>query len=93
MPVVLPLVYPLLQSLGTDMVSFGMIFSMSVIIGGLTPPVGSYLFVTVTVVKSSVTKLVPWMLLMIAVDIFVLLIVAIFPQFSTWLPNALLGPM
>ena len=93
MPVVLPLVYPLLQSLGTDMVSFGMIFSMSVIIGGLTPPVGSYLFVTVTVVKSSVTKLVPWMLLMIAVDIFVLLIVAVFPQFCTWLPNALLGPM
>ena len=93
MPVVLPLVYPLLQSLGTDMVSFGIIFSMSVIIGGLTPPVGSYLFVTVTVVKSSVTKLVPWMLLMIAVDIFVLLIVAVFPQFCTWLPNALLGPM
>ena len=93
MPVVLPLVYPLLQSLGTDMVSFGMIFSMSVIIGGLTPPVGSYLFVTVTVVKSSVTKLVPWMLLMIAVDIFVLLIVAVFPEFCTWLPNALLGPM
>ena len=93
MPVVLPLVYPLLQSLGTDMVSFGMIFSMSVIIGGLTPPVGSYLFVTVTVVKSSVTKLVPWMLVMIVVDIIVLLLVAVFPSFSTWLPNALLGPM
>lgn len=93
MPVVLPLVYPLLQSLGTDMVSFGLIFSMSVIIGGLTPPVGSYLFVTVTVVKSSVTKLVPWMCVMIVVDIFVLLLVAVFPGFCTWLPNALLGPM
>ena len=93
MPVVLPLVYPLLQSLGTDMVSFGLIFSMSVIIGGLTPPVGSYLFVTVTVVKSSVTKLVPWMCVMIVVDIFVLLLVAVFPSFCTWLPNALLGPM
>ena len=93
MPVVLPLVYPLLQSLGTDMVSFGMIFSMSVIIGGLTPPVGSYLFVTVTVVKSSVTKLVPWMMIMIVVDIIVLLMVATIPGFCTWLPNALLGPM
>ena len=93
MPVVLPLVYPLLQSLGTDMVSFGMIFSMSVIIGGLTPPVGSYLFVTVTVVKSSVTKLVPWMMVMIVVDIIVLLMVATIPGFCTWLPNALLGPM
>ena len=76
-----------------DMVSFGLIFSMSVIIGGLTPPVGSYLFVTVTVVKSSVTKLVPWMCVMIVVDIFVLLLVAVFPSFCTWLPNALLGPM
>jgi len=93
MPVILPLVYPLLQSLGCDMVQFGLVFSICTIIGGLTPPVGSYLFVTVTVVKASVTKLVPWMMAMIVVDIFVVLLVAIFPGFVTWLPNLLLGPM
>ena len=93
MPVVLPLVYPLLQSLGCNMVQFGLMFSMCTIIGGLTPPVGSYLFVTVTVVKSSVTKLIPWMLVMIAVDILVVLLVTFFPGFGTWLPTALLGPM
>lgn len=93
MPVILPLVYPLLQSLGCDMVQFGLVFSICTIIGGLTPPVGSYLFVTVTVVKASVTKLVPWMMVMIAVDIFVVLLVALFPGFVTWLPNLLLGPM
>lgn len=93
MPVILPLVYPLLQSLGCDMVQFGLVFSICTIIGGLTPPVGSYLFVTVTVVKASVMKLVPWMMVMIAVDIFVVLLVAIFPGFVTWLPNLLLGPM
>ena len=54
---------------------------------------GSYLFVTVTVVKSSVTKLVPWMMVMIAVDIVVLLLVATIPGFCTCLPNLLLGHM
>ena len=93
MPVILPLVYPLLQSLGCDMVQFGLVFSICTIIGGLTPPVGSYLFVTVTVVKASVTKLVPWMMVMIVVDVFVVLLCAIFPGFVTWLPNLLLGPM
>jgi C4-dicarboxylate transporter DctM subunit len=93
MPVILPLVYPLLASLGCDMVQFGLVFSICTIIGGLTPPVGSYLFVTVTVVKASVTKLVPWMMVMILVDVIVVLLVAIFPGFCTWLPNLLLGPM
>lgn len=93
MPVILPLVYPLLQSLGCDMVQFGLMFSMCTIIGGLTPPVGSYLFVTVTVVKSSVTKLIPWMMVMIVVDIIVVLLVTFIPSFCTWLPNLLLGPM
>lgn len=93
MPVILPLVYPLLQSLGCNMVQFGLMFSMCTIIGGLTPPVGSYLFVTVTVVKSSVVKLIPWMLVMIAVDLFVVLLVTFFPSFCTWLPDLFLGAM
>lgn len=93
MPVILPLVYPLLQSLGCNMVQFGLMFSMCTIIGGLTPPVGSYLFVTVTVVKSSVVKLIPWMLVMIAVDLLVVMLVTLFPGFCTWLPDLFLGPM
>ena len=64
MPVVLPLVYPLLQKLGMNMVQFGLFFTLCTIVGGLTPPVGSYLFVTVTVVKTGVTKLIPWMMVM-----------------------------
>jgi len=93
MPVILPLVYPLLQRLGCDMVQFGLVFSMCVIVGGLTPPVGSYLFVTVTVVKTGVTKLIPWMIVMIIVDLFVIMLTVLFPGFCTWLPNLLLGPM
>ncbi|MCR5576704.1 MAG: TRAP transporter large permease, partial [Oscillospiraceae bacterium] len=93
MPVVLPLVYPLLQSLGCDMVQFGLVFTLCTIIGGLTPPVGSYLFVTVTVVKVGVTKLIPWMMVMILVDLIVVALTVFIPGYCTWLPNALLGAM
>lgn len=93
MPVVLPLVFPLLQSLGCNMVQFGLVFSMCTIVGGLTPPVGSYLFVTVTVVKTGVTKLIPWMLVMIAVDLLVILTTVFVPGFCTWLPDWLLGAL
>lgn len=93
MPVILPLVFPLLQSLGCNMVQFGLMFSMCTIIGGLTPPVGSYLFVTVTVVKTGVTKLIPWMLVMIAVDLLVVMLITLFPSFCTWLPDLLLGAL
>ncbi len=93
MPVVLPLVYPLLQSLGCNMVQFGLMFTLCTIIGGLTPPVGSYLFVTVTVVKTGVTKLIPWMMVMIVVDLIVVAMVTFIPGFCTWLPDLLLGPM
>lgn len=93
MPVVLPLVYPLLQSLGCNMVSFGLMFTLCTVIGGLTPPVGSYLFVTVTVVKTGVTKLIPWMMVMILVDIIVVLLITFVPGFCNWLPDLILGAM
>ena len=93
MPVVLPLVFPLLQKLGCNLVQVGLVFSMCTIVGGLTPPVGSYLFVTVTVVKTGVTKLIPWMLVMIAVDLLVIMLVALFPGFCTWLPDLALGAL
>ena len=72
------------------MIQFGIMFSMSVIIGGLTPPVGSYLFVTCSVVKESVIKLIPWMMVMVAVDLFVIMLVIFFEPFATFLP-AMLG--
>ena len=93
MPVVLPLVYPLLQKMGVDMVQFGLFFTLCTVVGGLTPPVGSYLFVTVTVVRVGVTKLIPWMMVMILVDLIVILMITFIPGFCSWLPNALLGPM
>ena len=44
MMVLLPIFYPIVKNLGVDMIAFGVWFSISTVLGGLTPPVGVYLF-------------------------------------------------
>lgn len=91
MPIILPIVYPLLQSMGCNMVQFGVMFCMCTIIGGLTPPVGCYLFVSASVVKEKVTKIIPWMYLMVAVDVVFMLITLFWEPFATFLPKLVFG--
>ena len=91
MPIILPIVYPLLQSMGCNMVQFGVMFCMCTIIGGLTPPVGCYLFVSAAVVKEKVTKIIPWMCLMVVVDVVFMLITLFWEPFATFLPKMIFG--
>ena len=91
MPIILPIVYPLLQSMGCNMVQFGVMICMCTIIGGLTPPVGCYLFVSASVVKERVTKIIPWMYLMVAVDVVFMLLTLFWEPFATFLPSLIFG--
>ena len=91
MPIILPIVYPLLQSMGCNMVQFGVMFCMCTIIGGLTPPVGCYLFVAASVIREKATKIIPWMFVMVAVDVAFMLVTLFWEPFATWLPTLLLG--
>ena len=93
MPVVLPIVYPLLKSMGANMNQFGVMFCLCTIMGGLTPPVGCYLFISGSVVKERVTKIIPWMLVFIAVEIAIVLLTAFWEPFATFLPNLMMGKM
>lgn len=89
MPIVLPIVYPLLQSLGCNMNQFGVMFCLCTVMGGLTPPVGIYLFLSASITKSKVQKVIPWMLVMIAIVISAILIATLWTPFTTFLPNLL----
>lgn len=91
MPVILPIVFPLLQSMGCNMNQFGVMFCLCTIMGGLTPPVGVYLFMSATVAKVKATKIIPWMMVMISICLLTVLIAALWPAFTTFLPNLMLG--
>lgn len=47
----IPVMFPLIQMIGMDTVHFGIIFSLMITIGMITPPVGQVLFITCNVSK------------------------------------------
>jgi len=69
--VLVPLVLPVARAVGVDLVHFGVVIVVNMMIGLLTPPYGVLLFVlsglTGTPVKEIVRELVPFILALIAV--------------------------
>lgn len=89
---VLPMLIPVAQQVGIDLVFFGVMTTLNMMIGILTPPMGMALFVVAQVGKmpvSTVTKgVVPFLL-----PIFLsLIIITLCPSIVTFLPNLVMGP-
>lgn len=88
---VLPMLIPVAEQVGIDMVFFGVMTTLNMMIGILTPPMGMALFVVAQVGKmsvSTVTKgVVPFLL-----PIFITLVtITAFPQIVIFLPNLIMG--
>jgi C4-dicarboxylate transporter DctM subunit len=91
MVIILPMIYPLVSSLGIDMLNFGVLFSISTVIGGLTPPVGLYLFLAMDITKSSFIEVVPYMYIVSGILLFVMALMLFFPSISTFIPYLLMS--
>lgn len=89
MVMTLPVVFPLLTGVGYDAIWLGVVVTMMIEIGMLTPPVGMNLFVLVGIARGEVDLpgaaigAVPfWLLLLLGV----VLLTAV-PGLATWLPS------
>jgi tripartite ATP-independent transporter DctM subunit len=89
----LPIVFPLLTGLGFDPVWLGVVVTLMIEVGMLTPPVGMNLFVLVGITGREVTleeaaraAMPYWLVLMLAV-----VILTLFPAIATWLPGQAFG--
>ena len=87
----LPILIPMFEALGLDLIWFGILVIKYVEIGLITPPVGFNVYVIKSVVGDSVPletifKGVTWFVVM---DVITLLILIAFPAISTWLPNTM----
>jgi tripartite ATP-independent transporter DctM subunit len=82
-----PIFLPVVTELGVDPVHFGIMMVMNLCVGLCSPPVGSVLFIGVSVAKTSIQKVIkPLMPLYVAMFI-VLLLVTFIPEISLWLPS------
>jgi tripartite ATP-independent transporter DctM subunit len=84
-----PILVPLVQAYGIDPVHFGVMMILNLMIGLLTPPMGSLLFVTCKVAELKLTDLLKEVWPFIICLVIALLIVTYVPQTVLWLPSFL----
>ena len=87
--ILVPILMPIAARYGIDPVHMGLIFTLNLMIGLLTPPVGMVLFVLSRIAKLSVERtaiaILPWM-----IPLFVaLLLITFIPAITLWLPTQL----
>ncbi len=83
-----PLFLPVVQSFGMHPVQFGLILVYNLCIGNITPPVGNTLFVAIKVGRTSLSKVMPYMLWYYVAILIGLLLVTYVPFISLGLPMA-----
>jgi C4-dicarboxylate transporter DctM subunit len=90
--IVAPVVFPIAMELGIDPIHLGIIMVVNMEIGMITPPIGLNLFVTSGITGMSLTQVVKAAMPFVAVLMAFLVLVTYWPQLSTFLPYALMGP-
>jgi tripartite ATP-independent transporter DctM subunit len=85
--ILVPVLAPIALSAGMDPLQFAIVVLVNLTLGMITPPVGALLFVTQIVSGVSMRKMTRELMPMLGAQILVLLLLSLFPGFSTWLPH------
>lgn len=91
--ITLPLFMPIATMFDIDLVNFGVVMVLLIMIGNLTPPVGMCLFAVDSFAKVGMPALAkrvwPYLLMILLIT----LLIAFVPSISLFLPNLLMGEM
>jgi C4-dicarboxylate transporter DctM subunit len=86
-----PILFPVAMKLGIDPIHLGVVMTVNMEIGMITPPVGLNLYVASGISNMGLTEVTkaaaPWILVMLAF----LILITYVPEISIWLPNMLMG--
>lgn len=89
--ILVPLLLPVAVALGIDPIHFGIIITINMELGMVSPPVGLNLFVTSGLTGMSIKDVIvaafPWTMTILVG----LLLVTYIPEIALWLPNLMYG--
>jgi len=91
MIVMLPTILPVLEKFGVDLVWFGVVTTVLIEIGMITPPMGLNLFVIQGISKKSMGEVLGGTVPFFFIMLFVIVLLSLFPDLVLWLPRQL-GP-
>ena len=90
--VTMPVLFPIIRQLGFDPVWFGVVMTLNMEMGLITPPVGLNLYVVQGIAPDiPLRDILVGSLPYVAVLAVGIVILALFPGLVTWLPNQLMG--
>ena len=86
-----PILVPMAQIYGFNLVYFGIIIIINIAIGSLTPPFGGLMYITCGITKCSLIEFNKYGWAFILCMLIVLFLLIVFPQITTFLPNLVYG--
>jgi tripartite ATP-independent transporter DctM subunit len=89
--ILVPILMPVLQSIGMDPVQFGVVIVTNLLLGSLTPPVGVLVFISAGIAKVPAGRVFRESFPLLLAGIGALMLMTYWPQLSLWLPNLLMG--
>ncbi|WP_341939465.1 TRAP transporter large permease [Marinimicrobium sp. C2-29] len=84
-----PILLPIALKIGVDPVHFGILMVYNLSIGTITPPVGSGLYVGASVANEKVERILPSLMPFYGVIVLVLIVIALVPEITLFLPRML----
>lgn len=85
-----PLLWPIAQHAGVDLIHFGIIFTVNLAIGMFSPPFGLNLFVAGSLFRAPSALIVSGLMPFFAAYLIALAIITYVPALTLWLPNLLM---
>ena len=82
-----PIIFPALMAVGFDPIWYGIFMVCMMSLGSFTPPVGMLVFILSGLSGVPVPRLFKACAPFISVDLFMLLMISLFPWLVTWLPS------
>ncbi|MGL4677599.1 MAG: TRAP transporter large permease [Brevinema sp.] len=89
--ILVPLLLPVIKALNIDLIHFGVVVILNIMIGGITPPFGSMMFTTCSIVGVKLTDFIKEILPFIIALLLVLALFTVYPLLSTFVPSLLGG--
>lgn len=87
MIITIPVLLPIVKDLGVNPLHFGVIMTVNLMIGTVTPPVGMVIYLASAIGKTSVEKSAFAMKWLLLVSIGILLLVTYVPTISMFVPR------
>jgi C4-dicarboxylate transporter DctM subunit len=82
-----PIMLPIVQQYGVDTIHFGVIMTINLAIGFVTPPIGTNLFVANSITKIPITRIAKHAFPFIVMFILALMLITYIPQITLVLPS------